>query len=159
QDVYARRGRSKDVDQPACAEAGMRSAVHARLGRTQALQGTVLPALARAPHTPRRCDVWEGTGSPARITAVCLALAIAAASPPVAADDETHACIVASDEGQRLRDDSHLTAARDQFIRCARDVCPAPIRKDCTQWLDDVEQRVPRVVLEARDAAGGDILH
>jgi hypothetical protein len=94
-----------------------------------------------------------------RVGAVGLALALAAASRPAAADDDTHACIVASDEAQRLRDESKLTAARDHFLRCARDACPDPIRKDCSEWLDDVERRLPRVVFEARDAAGTDLVH
>jgi len=76
---------------------------------------------------------------------------------PVAAEDETRACIVASDEGQKLRDEGKLIAARDRFIQCARDACPEPIRKECSQWLNALEPRVPSVVLEARGSRGEDL--
>src|SRR5262249_27875401 len=35
--------------------------------------------------------------------------------------------------------------------------CPRLLRKDCSAWLTDVEERLPTVVFAARDAAGRDL--
>jgi len=71
---------------------------------------------------------------------------------------EKDACFGSVDEGQHLRSARKLVAARDQFIQCARSVCPAPVRKDCAQWLSEVEVMLPTVVFGARDARNNDIL-
>jgi|GEM_PF-1444963 len=70
---------------------------------------------------------------------------------------DKHACIAASEEGQALRDDRRLTEARDRLRFCARDACPALLRKDCADWLRDVETRLPTVVLVAEDASHRDL--
>jgi hypothetical protein len=77
--------------------------------------------------------------------------------PSRAHADETHACIVASEAGQQLRDDRKLVAASEKFGQCAREECPAPVRKACLRWLGDVETALPTVVPAARDAAGRDL--
>ena len=69
---------------------------------------------------------------------------------------EVDTCIAASDDGQKLRDDGHYLRARASFITCAHEACPAQIRNDCLQWLDDVDKKTPTVVLSARDS-GNDV--
>jgi hypothetical protein len=67
------------------------------------------------------------------------------------------ACASASDSGQKLRDEGHLVKARQEFLVCARDVCPPTIKKDCADWLDQSEASLPSVVLGAKDAQGQDL--
>jgi hypothetical protein len=88
------------------------------------------------------------------------AVVVAAAlglSSVASADDEKAACVRASEQGQRLRDEGKLTKARDAFITCARSVCPAVVKKDCDGWLSDIEQSIPSVVVSAQDPGGGDV--
>jgi hypothetical protein len=87
---------------------------------------------------------------------VVLVLAALLAAPAARAD-ETARCIAAAEKGQDTRDHRRLAEAREQFVICSRDACPPAIRKDCAQWLSDVEARLPSVVLGARDAHGNDI--
>ncbi len=73
------------------------------------------------------------------------------------AADEKTACAGASDSGQKLRDEGHLVKARQEFLVCARDVCPPTIKKDCADWLTQSEASLPSVVLGAKDAQGQDL--
>jgi hypothetical protein len=79
------------------------------------------------------------------------------ASPAEAPTDEKEACFRAVDDGQKLRANRKLIAARDAFIQCARSVCPALVRKDCAQWLSEVQVTLPSIVFGARDAQGKDL--
>src|SRR5580704_17589938 len=79
------------------------------------------------------------------------------ASPAEPIADDKEACFRAVDEGQKLRATRKFVSARDQFIQCARSVCPALVRKDCAQWLSEVEVSLPSVVFGARDVQGRDV--
>ena len=67
-------------------------------------------------------------------------------------------CISAADEGQKLRDDGKLTAARDKFIMCAAKACPGAVAKQCSQWLIDAEHDTPTVTFRAIDEQGKETL-
>jgi hypothetical protein len=84
-------------------------------------------------------------------------LASTLTAPPTHAADDKQACVTASDEAQKLRDEGTLKQAREQLVLCAREACPGIVRKDCLQWLSEVEASLPSVVLSARNAQGGDI--
>jgi hypothetical protein len=73
-------------------------------------------------------------------------------------DDVKRACIAAADQAQTLRMDGKLTAAREQLARCSRDECPKLLRKDCSQWMNEVVAALPSVVVGARDASGQDLV-
>lgn len=88
--------------------------------------------------------------------AILLGAVTATAQEPVSGG-QVDACIAASDDGQKLRDDGHYLRARTSFITCAHEACPAEIRSDCLQWLDDVDKKTPTVVLSARES-GNDIV-
>jgi hypothetical protein len=88
----------------------------------------------------------------------CAASALVVATSVDARADDTHECIVASNEGQVLRDEHKLVEATARFSLCARDVCPALVRKACLEWRGEVETQLPTVVLAARDATGHDLL-
>src|SRR5690349_12130436 len=92
-----------------------------------------------------------------RVPWMSLAVLLAIASPS-RAEDEKVACVSASEQGQQLRDHAKLVDARDKFVQCARDECPSVVRKDCVQWLSEVTNSLPSVVLSAKDDAGQDVL-
>ena len=79
-----------------------------------------------------------------------------AAAGPTA--EEKKACSQAAEKAQRLRNDGKLRDAREQLVVCARNVCPAIVRKDCEPWLSDVENRLPSVVIVAKDGKGKDVV-
>lgn len=78
----------------------------------------------------------------------------AAAAPPGRAER----CVTAAERGQQERDRAAFVEARASFRSCAADECPALVRKDCAQWLTDLEANIPSVVVGAKDARGNDVL-
>jgi hypothetical protein len=86
--------------------------------------------------------------------AAALATTILVAQTSAWADDE---CMNAPVEAQKLQKSGKLLEARARFLTCARPTCPAEIVRDCTQWVHDVEQATPSVVIAGRDADGHDL--
>lgn len=86
------------------------------------------------------------------VLAVLIA-ATAHAEPTTPAD----ACADASEKGQLLKIKGKLRAARGEFLTCVNDTCPPLVRKDCAQFLVDLETATPTVVLGAREPNGGDL--
>jgi hypothetical protein len=78
-------------------------------------------------------------------------------APMDALAEDKAACLAASDSAQDLRDDGHYRRAREALTVCARDVCPAVVRRDCVQWLADLDESAPTVVFDARDTSGNDL--
>lgn len=70
--------------------------------------------------------------------------------------DAQQACVTAYVDAQKLRRDGKLSAARDQLIACAQEVCPQTLRSQCAPWLEELDRVLPSVVFIARDAAGQD---
>ena len=87
-----------------------------------------------------------------------LAAAVLASAPAHAAKPTAKECIAAADDGQKLRDDGKLSAARDKLLACASKGCPAAISKDCTQWLVDIDRDMPSVSFRAKDGTGSEIV-
>lgn len=73
------------------------------------------------------------------------------------ADDKAD-CVTASEKAQSLRDDHKFLKAREQFLACARDVCPAAVKKDCADQVADLDKRTPTVVVRAKDKTGQDLV-
>lgn len=69
----------------------------------------------------------------------------------IAFADERADCASAADQAQQLRDEGKYRRAREQLLICARDVCPAPIKRDCLDWLSQMDSVAPTVVLGAKD--------
>jgi hypothetical protein len=94
-----------------------------------------------------------------RRAAVLLAVvAMAALSTAHARADDKQQCLAASDQGQQMRDDGKYRRAREAFAACARDACPALVRRDCVKWLADLDQSSPSIVVGAKDDKGGDLV-
>ena len=89
---------------------------------------------------------------------VVAALAVALFSMPTFAHaDEADECAAAAEESQSLVAKKQLVQARSDLVRCARDTCPSVIKKDCVTWLDDLDKKLPSVVLGAKTPAGDDL--
>lgn len=95
---------------------------------------------------------------PARRSAALAALLLGGslASTSSAADDK-EVCVRAVEHAQNARLDGKLREAREGFVTCARPVCPAAIREDCTRWVAEVDASLPSVVFEAVWANGSDV--
>jgi hypothetical protein len=96
-------------------------------------------------------------------SAACLvAVLVAMASDARADDTAKKACVGAHIEGQRLRDAGKLKAARQEFLACAVESCPALLRKDCLQWLEETDAAMPTLLIRAqsdgRDTADVSVL-
>ena len=95
---------------------------------------------------------FEGLAVVVVIASTAISVATARASA-----DEKDACIAASEEGQRLRADGKLGAARSKFLTCARSECPSLVQGDCSTWLAEIDAALPSIVVVARDASGNDL--
>ena len=93
-----------------------------------------------------------------RIIVVGLAvLSVCGVAQAASPAEEKRACVAASTEGQVARDEGRLLEAREQLLLCAQDQCPAVVRKSCAEWLADIEERIPSVVVRALDESGQDL--
>lgn len=63
-------------------------------------------------------------------------------------------CAQAHVEAQKLMRSGALKKARDQLKVCGRDECIAPVRKDCTAWLDEAQSGIASIVVEAKGPDG-----
>lgn len=91
---------------------------------------------------------------------VALAFTLASAcllAPLRASAIDVQACVTASEKGQRARAAGKLREARDQFLVCGADACPALVRKDCAQWQGELAASMPTVVFGAKDKHGRDL--
>lgn len=97
--------------------------------------------------------------APRRLLSALIGAALVAAplANAQAAPTDSEVCASAAEEAQNLKKDGKLTAAREKLIVCARPVCPAFVKNDCTKWLDDVEKSLPSVVIKAVDGKGKDL--
>lgn len=68
------------------------------------------------------------------------------------------ACVKASDEGQQQRDEGKLLDAKERFIECSQESCPSVVRKECAQWLTQLNARIPKIVPVLKDETGADVL-
>lgn len=87
-----------------------------------------------------------------RTVVFVLASTIAFAMPARA--DEIDNCANNYEAAQRLRQRGELRAARSAASVCARDVCPAVLRKDCSAWSRELAQSIPTVRVRARGPGG-----
>ena len=91
-------------------------------------------------------------------TAATLLVSTVVAAQPPSGPDVDAACTAAYTGGQRLRKKGLYRQAREQLEACARPVCPAVLRNDCTQWRGEVDAAMPSVVVAARMPSGEDAI-
>jgi len=84
-------------------------------------------------------------------------IALLAPSSAHAQDDATkQACVSAYDETQNARQKGSLRLAREKALACSQEGCPAIVKKDCAQWLGEIDAAVPTVSFAVKDDAGQD---
>lgn len=91
-----------------------------------------------------------------RISLLTLTASLVFVAAPARAD-EREACADASEKAQSLRMHGKLVDARAQLEICSRSVCPKVVRRDCEQWLTEIDAAMPTFVVLATDADGHDI--
>jgi hypothetical protein len=91
------------------------------------------------------------------IPAAVVVLGALALPPRALAADPKAECLKAADQGQSLRDDGKYLRAHDAFVTCSRDVCPKVVARSCAQWMREVDDATPTVVLGAKDDTGADL--
>ncbi len=87
---------------------------------------------------------------------ICASIALFASS--AAADPTKQECVAANESAQDLQRLGKLREARASLAVCTAASCPGAVREDCGQRLKDVEAALPRLVFEAKDAAGHDLI-
>lgn len=90
-----------------------------------------------------------------RIVGVLAASAALAFASVASAD--VQACLDASEKGQKLRTAGKLREARENFVRCGAEGCPAIVRHDCSTWNQEIAGILPTVVFGAKDKSGRDM--
>ena len=88
-------------------------------------------------------------------TCVFVTLPIARAAE--SSRDPKQSCLDASERGQNERDEGTYRAARESFMACARPSCPRVVLDSCTQWLRELDESAPTLVLGAKDEHGNDL--
>ena len=74
-------------------------------------------------------------------------------SPGSVEANDLDACVEASEAAQALRDEGKYLLARKNLLLCARDVCPAAVRRDCLSELDRLDAATPSVVFSVSGVA------
>lgn len=91
-----------------------------------------------------------------RLVAFATSLSLILSSVPSLALEKEE-CVAASESAQKLRTQKKLRAARKELITCAQESCPGVVKKDCVAWLAEIEEALPTVVINAKDASGNDL--
>jgi len=65
-------------------------------------------------------------------------------------------CAAAYEQAQELRTNGKLREAHKNLGTCSQDSCPSFIKTDCSQWLGEVEQELPTIMISAKDQSGED---
>ena len=86
------------------------------------------------------------------LTSALLLLSASAVAPRASAAGDV--CATAYEHSQELRADKDLVGAREQLLQCSQAGCAEFIRKDCGQWLGEVETALPTVAVIAQDGKG-----
>lgn len=86
------------------------------------------------------------------IVAACLTWSLHSAGA-----DRVEECADQAERGQELRDALQLVEARALMVACAQSDCPAVVSTSCTEWLSDIDKRIPSFVVSAKDPQGRDL--
>ncbi len=101
-------------------------------------------------------DVIARRAGRATLGAVAVALATLAA-PRAGADTTKEQCVKENADAQALRIDGKLAGARALLEACGDATCPALVRDDCAQRLNEIDRVQPAIIFDVRDATGADV--
>lgn len=76
---------------------------------------------------------------------------------PCDAEGPMDACVHAYEQAQRLRKAADLLGSEKELLACLYPRCPHVLRKDCREWLKDVETEMPSFLVEAREPDGREV--
>jgi len=79
------------------------------------------------------------------------------ARPALAVDPTKSQCLSSNGSAQSLRASGKLREARAQLLTCAAKTCPRPVRRDCAEWLTEVDKAMPTIVFDVKDGGGNDL--
>lgn len=82
------------------------------------------------------------------------ALLAALLVPARASADDKATCIAAHAEGQTHRQAGHFEASRAALLTCSSEVCPPVVRKDCVEYLAELDRAQPSVIVTVVDRSG-----
>jgi hypothetical protein len=109
----------------------------------------VLPRRGRAPMS----------GNRATLAVAAFVIVLGGASPRARAGDPTTLdCLTANESALTLRNQHALRAARAQLLMCSAASCPADVRNECIRRVGEVNEAMPTIVLEAKDASGHSLI-
>ena len=91
------------------------------------------------------------------LSSALIALAVMAGAPRAEAAPTKDECVEAHGRGQDLREEGRLTKARQVFLTCSQQSCPALVQSDCARYSEELGRLVPTVTLAARDTHAGDL--
>ncbi len=91
--------------------------------------------------------------SRACLAGLCASIVLAAGGV-ARADPTKEECIEADESAQALRAQAKLRDAQERLSLCVVSTCPAPVRSDCSERLDDVQRALPTVVFDVRSSSG-----
>lgn len=74
-----------------------------------------------------------------------------------AAEPTVAECLSASEMSFKFDGEHKLRAERAQLLVCAAPSCPGDVRKECLRRVEDLNEAIPTVVFDVKDAAGNDI--
>lgn len=86
------------------------------------------------------------------VAAIGVLFVVPSLATPSRAADKVR-CGAAYEQGQELRRQDKLSAAREQLMICEQ-TCPKTLTADCTRWRQEVEALMPTVRLRASDGQG-----
>jgi hypothetical protein len=66
-------------------------------------------------------------------------------------------CVAANESAQNLKRTRKLLEARSLLLTCVAKACPGPVREDCLDLLNEVQNALPTIVFAVQDANGKDI--
>ncbi len=82
--------------------------------------------------------------------AVSSAVALCISAGPALAQEDKQVCAQAYEQTQTAKRNGQLRTAREQAAICVSDACPEFIKKDCGQWLSEIDASQPTVVIDVR---------
>jgi hypothetical protein len=115
--------------------------------------------------SPGAAQVWYGRRMPrlarhalvALLTGGSFALLAGDAGAAGPAASAKKRCISSAETGQTLRAEGKLLDARASFAQCTAAECPAPVRKDCGHWVEELDAASPSFSIRLEDPAGREV--
>lgn len=106
------------------------------------------------PSGPKRRRVGRTLWLASLIGSCVCARAHAEDTRPPEPEELRQTCLSDHEAGQLARLDGKLVVAKQRLSACAVANCPAALRADCTQWLAELKNAIPSVVLAATSERG-----